>query len=109
MKLPSSMRVRKRYIAFRVIAEKNIEKEVLWETMMKSFISLFGETETMNSAMRLEEFENNRGIVSCKLESLEKVMISLTLIDCVGGVDVALVTLGVSGTIKKCKRKMEVV
>ncbi|MEM0350212.1 MAG: Rpp14/Pop5 family protein [Archaeoglobaceae archaeon] len=109
MKLPASMRSRKRYIAFRIISKNSIDRKVLWEAMMRNLISLFGEVEALDSGLKLEEFDGEKGIVSCKLESVEKVIISLTLIDNIAGENVALITLATSGTMKACKKKLEVV
>ncbi|MEM0022662.1 MAG: Rpp14/Pop5 family protein [Archaeoglobaceae archaeon] len=109
MKLPPSMMSRKRYIAFRIIAEGSVSEKILWDAMMKNLISLFGEVEALDAGVKLEEFDGNKGIISCKLEALKKVMIAMTLIDKLGEMDVALITLGISGTIKKCRKRLEVV
>lgn len=103
------MRSRKRYIAFKIIAEGSVSEKVLWDAMMKNLISLFGEVEALDTEFKLEEFDGEKGIVSCKLEALEKVMIAMTLVDKVEEKDVALITLGISGTIKKCRKRLEVV
>ncbi|MFN3384589.1 MAG: Rpp14/Pop5 family protein [Archaeoglobaceae archaeon] len=109
MKLPPSMRSRKRYIAFKIISESSVNERELWDAMMRNLISLFGETEAFDAGFKLEEFDGRKGIVSCKLEALERVMIAMTLMDKVGEKDLALITLGVSGTIKKCRKKLEVI
>lgn len=103
------MRSRKRYIAFRTIAKGSVSGKTLWDAIMKNLVSLFGEVEAFDTGAKLEEFDGEKGIISCKLEALEKVMIAMTLVDKVEEKAVALLTLGVSGTIKKCRRKLEVV
>ncbi len=109
MRLPSSLRSRKRYIAFRIIAENSIDGRLLWDAMMRSLISLFGEIEAAGCEMKLEEFDGQKGIVSCKLESLQKVMIAITLIESVGNKKAGIVTLATSGTLRSCKKKLGVV
>ncbi|MDI3498763.1 Rpp14/Pop5 family protein [Archaeoglobus sp.] len=102
--LPPSLRSRKRYIAFRIIAEKKIDERSLSRALSEKMLSLFGECFAA-SGFRLEEFDGERGIVRCYREALDKVMVALTLMTHVGGVRVIPLTLGVSGTIKRCKRK----
>uniref|UniRef100_A0A7J2TJ64 Ribonuclease P protein component 2 n=1 Tax=Archaeoglobus fulgidus TaxID=2234 RepID=A0A7J2TJ64_ARCFL len=106
MNLPPSMRSRKRYIAFRIIAENSIDKRALWDAMMESLTSLFGEVEALGTGMKLEEFDGRVGIVSCKLESMQKVMIALTLIESVGNEKLGIITVATSGTLKGCRKKL---
>lgn len=107
--LPPSMRGRKRYIAFRIIAERSVDEKMLWDAMTKNLISIFGEAFAAEAGLKLEEFNGKEGIVRCNLKALEKVMIALTLIDRIGDENVALLTLAVSGTIKSCRKKLGVV
>ncbi|MEM1671250.1 MAG: Rpp14/Pop5 family protein [Archaeoglobaceae archaeon] len=108
MKLPPSMRSRKRYIAFRVINKGRVDDRAILEAMVKNLITLFGETSTAECGLKLEEFDGEKGIVRCNLEALDRVMIALTLIDKVGEENIALLTLGVSGTLKGCRKKLGV-
>jgi ribonuclease P/MRP protein subunit POP5 len=103
--LPPSLRSRKRYIAFRIIAEKEVDERSLSRALTDSMMSLFGECFTAGSGIRLEYFDGQKGIIRCHREALEKVMVAFTLIDRVGEVRVIPLTIGVSGTIKRCKRK----
>lgn len=72
---------------------------------MDSMLSLFGECFAAGSGIRLEYFDGQKGMIRCHREALEKVMVALTLIDSVGECRVTPLTLGVSGTIKRCKKK----
>lgn len=107
------MRHRKRYIAFRIIGlrtsdrtsdqSENIKKVA--HKLMENLISLFGEVGLTNSSVWIEYMENEYGIIRCSNESLDKVMIAFSLISEIDGVKVLPITLGVSGTIKRCKMK----
>ncbi|MCS7130006.1 MAG: ribonuclease P [Archaeoglobaceae archaeon] len=108
MKLPPSMRSRKRYIAFRLISEKSVDEKAIAEAMVRNIATLFGEVSAVECGLKLEKFDGEKGIVRCNLEALEKVMIALTLIDKIGEGNVALLTLGMSGTLRGCKKKLEV-
>lgn len=103
--LPPSLRSRKRYIAFRIIAEREVDEISLWKTLMDSMLSLFGECFAARGGVRLEYFDGQKGVIKCYREALEKVMVALTLIDRVGECRITPLTLGVSGTIKRCKKK----
>ncbi len=103
--LPSSLKSRKRYIAFRIIADGKVDERMLSRAIMDNMISLFGEYFTAGSGLRLEYFDGQRGILRCHREALEKTIIALTLLNRVGDVKVIPLTIGVSGTIKRCRRK----
>lgn len=102
------MRSRKRYIAFKVINKGKIDEKAISEAMMRNLTALFGEVFAMECGLKLEVFDGEKGIVRCSLEALDRVMIALTLIDRIGEESVALLTLGVSGTLKGCKKKLGV-
>ncbi|MDK2875748.1 MAG: ribonuclease protein subunit [Archaeoglobaceae archaeon] len=99
------MRSRKRYIAFKLINTGRIDEKAVSEAMIRNLTALFGEVFAMESGLRLEKFDGEKGIVRCNLEALDRVMIALTLIDRIGDESVAVLTLGVSGTLKRCRRK----
>lgn len=103
--LPPSLRGRKRYIAFKLISEEKVDARMLSRELNQSMISLFGECFTAGSMLKLEHFDGEKGILRCRREYLNQVIIALTLLREVGGVKVVPLTLGVSGTLKSCKRK----
>ncbi|MEG9194037.1 MAG: Rpp14/Pop5 family protein [Candidatus Methanoglobus sp.] len=108
MKLPPSMRSRKRYIAFRIINRGRVDEKAVSEAMVKNLTALFGEVCAVESGLKLEEFDGEKGVVRCNLEALDRVMIAITLIDRIGEENVAPLTLGVSGTLKGCRKKLGV-
>ena len=103
--LPPALRRRKRYIAFRIIAERKLEQKEIINALIDSLIKTFGEFGSANSGIWVEYFDGEYGIVRCYNESLDKVKVALTLINRIGDVKVLPLTLGVSGTIKRCKKK----
>ncbi|MBO8178875.1 MAG: ribonuclease P [Archaeoglobus sp.] len=102
--LPPSLRSRKRYIAFRIIAEKKIDERSLSRALSEKMLGLFGECFAA-SGLRVVSFDGEKGIIRCYREALEMVMVALTLMTSVGDVKVTPLTIGVSGTIKRCRRK----
>jgi len=103
--LPPSMKAKKRYVAFELICERELDGKSFISELWRNMITLFGELESANSGIRLEYFDGRKGIIRCSRESLDKVKVALTLISRVGDVDIIPKILGVSGTIKKCKKR----
>jgi ribonuclease P/MRP protein subunit POP5 len=103
--LPPALRKRKRYIAFRFIADGKVEEKEVAPAVWENLISLFGDYFSTHSDVRLEHFNGKHGILGCNSEALEKVKVALTLTERAGEVEVIPVIIGVSGTIKRCKKK----
>ncbi len=103
--LPPSLKAKKRYIAFNLISESNVSLKDFSRVLINNMISLFGETSTAESDVSVEFFNGKKGIIRCNRNALNKVIIALTLINSVEDVKVVPLTLGVSGTMKKCKKK----
>ncbi len=101
--LPPSLRSRKRYIAFRIIAESKVDERSLSKALKEKLLSLFGECFT--TSVKVENFDGEKGIIRCSHEGLEKVMVAFTLIDRIGEIRVIPLTIGVSGTIRRCRKK----
>jgi len=101
--LPPALRKKKRYIAFEVISEGDVDGNKLFEAIKETMISLFGELKFLG--LELKHFDGKRGILMCYRESLKDVKFGLNLVDGVDGVRIAIRILGVSGTIKSCVRK----
>lgn len=103
--LPPALRRRKRYIAFRIIAKRKFEQKEVVDALMDSLIKTFGELGSANTGVWIEYFDGERGIVRCYNDAIDKVKVALTLINQIGDIRVIPLTLGVSGTIKRCKKK----
>jgi ribonuclease P/MRP protein subunit POP5 len=110
--LPPALRRKKRYVAFKIITDmddlNNIEMKIthtLWQEIWQSILSLYGEWYG-NAGIRIEYFDEKsmEGIVKCCRDKLESVIVALTLISRIGNMNVAVKTLGVSGTIKGCRK-----
>ncbi|RLI70817.1 ribonuclease P [Archaeoglobales archaeon] len=106
--LPPALKRRKRYIAFRIIAERKFDQRQIVSAVIDSLIKTFGEFGSANTGVWIEHFDGEKGIIRCYNEAIDKVKVALTLINRIGDVRVIPLTLGVSGTIKKCKRYLEV-
>ena len=103
--LPPSLKPKKRYIAFKILSEREISQDKFLKALLSNMLNLFGECFAAKSDISIEYFNDGKGIVRCNKEALDKVIIALTLINSVEDIKVVPLTLGVSGTIKRCKRK----
>ncbi len=103
--LPPALKRKKRYVAFELICEEKLDGKEVLAALWNNMLSLFGEIGSAHCGIWLEYFDGRRGILRCHREALNKVKVALTLINSVGDVEVIPKILGVSGTIKKCRKK----
>jgi len=103
--LPPALRKKKRYIAFRVLSKEKVSAKEIVQEVWQIVLSTYGEWYG-NLGLRLELFdeESGEGILRCTREKLDATIAALTLLSEAGGKAIAVKTLGVSGTIKGCKR-----
>lgn len=107
--LPPNMRERKRYIAFRILSEEDIEFGNLVNGLWHSLLNLMGELETAkcNSWVVKDKWDEDKqiGLVKCNHEHVKHVRSALALIEMLGDTKVIIKTLGVSGTMKGAEKK----
>jgi len=112
--LPPALRKKKRYVAFKIVSDEcrtdvNSDNsdvvQNLWYELWQNVLSLYGEWYG-NVGLRIEYFDekNMEGIIRCSRDKVETVIAALTTVTSIGGRNVAIKTLGTSGTIKGCKR-----
>ncbi len=105
--LPPTLRMRKRYIAFEIISEKDIDYAEFSTAVWNSMLELFGEKGTAESHVWVIKnlYDGKKGILRCKHDLVEQVRASLAFIKMIGDSKVIIKILGVTGTIKTCKIK----
>jgi ribonuclease P/MRP protein subunit POP5 len=101
--LPPALRKKKRYIAFEVYSDVDLDGDRLFKAINDTMLSLFGELKFLG--LELKHFDGKRGILKCYREALKDVKFGLNLVNSVDERRVAIRILGVSGTIKSCMRK----
>ena len=101
--LPPALKEKKRYIALRLLADREVTREEFYSKLEEVLLTLYGEFGYVD--FRVVQFKNNEGIISVKLPDLEKTKNAITLISDVNGTKVVPVIIGVSGTIRSCRRK----
>ncbi|HID27845.1 MAG TPA: ribonuclease P [Methanosarcinales archaeon] len=103
--LPPSLRERKRYIAFELISEKEINKGDLINEMFSSASSLLGDLGSSECNLWMLFFDGRYGMVKCAHTKTEETRAILATIYNIHGVKVSIRVLGISGTVKAVIRK----
>ncbi len=107
--LPSTLREKKRYIAFELISEEPVEysdlEAAIWNTML-DFLGEDGVSKTSVWLMKdLWDGNKQMGIISCNHKSVQEVIATLGLIDRFGDNRITFKILKISGTIKGAGKK----
>jgi ribonuclease P/MRP protein subunit POP5 len=107
--LSSSLRSKKRYIAYQIFAEDKYIFEDLANSIWHSLLNFLGELETSKSEVWVvrDAYEEQKqiGIIRCSHDEVEQVRAALALIDRIGDARVVVKVLGISGSIKATRMK----
>ena len=107
--LPSSLRGRRRYIAYQVLSEDKFIFQDLTNSIWHSLLNLLGELGSAQADIWIvkDTYDEAKqiGIIRCSHDNVEKVRAALALIERIGDVRVVVKVLGISGSIKATKMK----
>jgi len=107
--LPSSLRGRRRYLAFHIISEEKILLQDLINTIWHSVLNFLGESGASEASLWIPKdiYEEKRqiGMIRCSHKNVEHVRAALALIQRIGDTRVVVKVLGVSGTMKAARTK----
>ncbi len=105
--LPPTLRPKKRYIAFEIISDDEIDYKYVLSALWKSMINLFGEHGAAQSHVWVIKnlYGGNRGLIRCRHDMTEEVRSALTFIKILGDHKAIIKVLGITGTIKTAKIK----
>ncbi len=105
--LPPTLRDKHRYIAFQVIGERAFMKDeikrAIWEASL-STLGVLGSAKAKPWFIKFDE-KSQTGIVRVDRKHVEELRFALMLVTEINGSRAIFRTLGVSGTIKRLKRK----
>ncbi|MBW2984391.1 hypothetical protein KY361_04705 [Candidatus Woesearchaeota archaeon] len=107
--IPSSLREKKRYVAFEVLSKDKMDIDSIKraiETSLKEYAGLLGVSKA-NLYVLKDKFnqEKNRGILRVNNRMLEHLKASLALIKEIEGKKAVIHAVGVSGILKKAEKK----
>lgn len=103
-----SERVRRRYLAIKVLSEQSISKRDIVDVVWNAVLQLFGEYGASQTNLTFIEYNSEKswGIVRCSHRALEMVRASVASVTEINGKPVAIDVLGVSGTLKALRKKV---
>lgn len=102
-RLLSSLREKKRYVAFEAIAETKIASSKIKEIVINSFKNLYGELGLSKAGINFVEIRGDKGVLKINNNYVDELRASFTMVGKVNKEDILLRSLKVSGTLKKIK------
>jgi ribonuclease P/MRP protein subunit POP5 len=104
--LPSSLREKKRYIAFEVNCESEpVDRKALLDEIFFATQTLLGDTGSSEIGYRLMDFNGSRGIMKVNLNAVELARAAMSSVCSIKGSRAAIRVLGVAGTIRAAIEK----
>ena len=98
-----------RYLVFELISEEKIGYSDVVNAIWNSMLSLLGELQASDAKVwliqNLYDENEQRGIIKCRHDFVERMRSVLSLIQLIGEKRVVINILGVTGTIKSAKNK----
>jgi ribonuclease P/MRP protein subunit POP5 len=100
-------RVRKRYLALKVVSEQPVNERVVMDAVWNSVLKLFGEYGASQANLSLIEHDLQRNyvVVRCFHTALERIRASIASITEINGKPAIIHVVGVSGTLKALRKK----
>ena len=102
-----SKRVRRRYLALRVVSEQHLDERDVMDAVWKAVFELFGEYGASRTNVSLMEYDpqRNYAVVRCSHTALERVRASIASITDIDGKPAVIRVIGVSGTLRALRKK----
>jgi len=104
--LPSSLREKKRYIAFEVSSESEpVDRKALLDEIFFATQTLLGDVGSREIGYRLMDFNGSRGIMKVNLNAVEMARAAMATVCAIKGNRATIQVLGVAGTIRSAIEK----
>ncbi|MEW6062808.1 MAG: Rpp14/Pop5 family protein [Nanoarchaeota archaeon] len=105
-RLLPSLRDKKRYIVFELIAKGGLDYNMAKKGIKESISWLIGELGMAKAGLRfLDEWKNNKGIITVNRSYVDETRVGMSLVKNISNIDVIVRTVGVSGILKKAKAR----
>jgi ribonuclease P/MRP protein subunit POP5 len=103
-----SERVRRRYLALRVLSEHSVSREDVVDAVWSAVLRLFGEYGASQASLTFIEYNSERswGIVRCSHRAVEMVRASVASVTEINEKPAAIDVVGVSGTLKALRKRV---
>lgn len=104
--LPSSLREKKRYVAFEVICESEpVDRKALLDEIFFATQTLLGDVGSSEIGYRLMDFNGSRGIMKVNLHAVELARAAMASVCSIKGCRAVINVLGTAGTIRAAMEK----
>jgi len=100
-----TLRDKKRYLAFEVTSEQTINRQQLFNEILDSAASLFGDKGISEINPKLMDYDGRFGIIRCAREKTQETRATLACINNTRRIRMSILVLGISGTIKGATEK----
>jgi|SRR3989338_2807754 len=104
-RLLTSLREKKRYVAFEIKSEENLSLGKIKDSIVDSFRNLFGEMELAKAGLNFVEFKDNKGIIRVNNKDVKNIKASFVMLRKINKQDAIARSLGVSGMLNKARSK----
>mgnify|MGYP001583407551 FL=1 len=102
-----SMREKKRYIAFEVVAEKQITREAVAKELRETMNKLVGDLGMAKAGLIfLPDWDNNKGVFKVSHKHTDIAKAAMALVKQINGNSVIIRSIGISGILKKSRNKI---
>ena len=103
--LPPTLRESNRYLAIFVTSEGDIQRRDLVNEILFCAATLFGDAGNSEMGIRLLSFEENNGIIQCRMDRVWETRAVLATVTSIKGMRTRINVLGVSGTVRGATEK----
>ncbi len=102
-----SMREKKRYIAFEVVAEKQMPREAVAKELRETMNKLVGDLGMAKAGLIfLPDWDNNKGVLKVSHKHTDIAKAAMALVKQINGNSVIIRSIGISGILKKSRNKI---
>jgi len=102
-----SMREKKRYIAFEVVAEKPVTREAVAKELRETMNKLVGDLGMAKAGLIfLPDWDNNKGVLKVSHKHTDVAKAAMALVKQINGNNVIIKSIGISGILKKSRNKI---
>ncbi len=102
VKIPISLKRRRRYVRFRVYGGE-VRGEDIMKEISRSIVRLWGVVGSSQCYKRLVEFNGEEGVLATDHKSIDILLSTIGLISSIGDKNVAIHIIKISGTFKGVK------
>jgi len=103
--LPPTLRESNRYLAISVTSEGDIPRRDLVNEIFFCAATLLGDAGSSEMSIRLLSFEDNKGIIQCRVDRIWESRAVLATVTSIKGMRTRINVLGVSGTVRGATEK----